>query len=631
MIDLKKILKKIGGYSAVLYVIAGVFTFFDLILNLFIRPNATRNVASTLIFIAHDALANSILIFCISAVVTALLTVYIKFLSKRKKNHEFPRHVVYGMSASLLSVSVVGGLLNFTVLGDYASLESIIGNLVLLISVPITAVLFSYLAKLIILKKDLLSVKVPFAAVLSAVTILIIIGYVVYAEKGTSVKRETPGAPNVLIITIDALRSDHVSYSGHDFVKTPVIDGFAEKSVVFSDCHANSPWTIPSLLTMLTSRYPSTHGAHFTVRGSDELTTLAEILRENGYDTEAYVANTVLDGELGFDKGFRRYVRFEDVPALMWVSESSVYYIIENYKDQMAQWGYFQTTPWLTDVLCGRLEHERKRPFFIWAHYFDPHQPLNPPERYIEGGPEFIKEADEFMKRQTPNISPEDKDVAVQLYRSEVRYVDDSLRRVFAVIDDKNLYDNTLIVVSADHGEEHFEHGHYGHGETHYDEVLAIPMAVHAPDLAEGVCEYPVSLIDVMPTVLEYAGIEPPADVKGRDMLSLLGRKPETFGEGAVYAEGTISDLSTRSVYIYPYILIRKGEGLYEYEMEDVRLRGNAEDIVKNPDSDLFEKYRAILDNMAAASAAEAEAVEKGEKFGLDNATREKLKNLGYF
>lgn len=631
MADLKKNLKKIAGYSVVLYAIAGVFTFFDLILNLFVRPNATRNVQSTLIFVAHDALANSILTFCIGAIVAALLAFYIKLLGKRKSRREFPWYVVYGVSASLLSVSVVGGLLNFTVLGGYATLESIIGNLALLTSLPITAVLFSFLAKWIIRKKNRLPVKVSFAVVLSAVSVLIILGYGVYAEKGTPIKRETPGAPNVLIITIDALRNDHVSYSGHDFVKTPVIDGFAEKSVVFSDCHANSPWTIPSLLTMLTSRYPSTHGAHFGVRGSDELTTLAEVLRVNGYDTEAYVANTVLDGELGFDKGFRRYVRFEDVPALMWVSESSVYYIVENYKDQMAQWGYFQTTPWLTDVLCGRLKKERKRPFFIWAHYFDPHLPLNPPERYIEGGPEFIKEADEFMKRQTPNISPGDKDIAVSLYRSEVRYVDDSLRRVFAVINEKKLYGNTLIVVSADHGEEHFEHGHYGHGETHYEEVLSIPMVVHAPDVGEGVCEYPVSLIDVMPTVLEYTGIEPVTNAKGRDMLSFLGRKPEKFGEGVVYAEGTISDLSTRSVYIYPYVLIRKGEGSYEYEMEDVRLRGTAKDIVTNPDPSILEKYKAILDDMAAASAVEAEAVVKSEKFHLDNATREKLKNLGYF
>jgi arylsulfatase A-like enzyme len=179
--------------------------------------------------------------------------------------------------------------------------------------------------------------------------------------------------------------------------------------------------------------------------------------------------------------------------------------------------------------------------------------------------------------------------------------------------------------------EEYFEHGHYGHGETHYDEVLAIPMVIYAPDLAEGVCEYPVSLVDLMPTVLEYVGIEPPADIKGRDMLSLLGRNPETFGEGTIYAEGTISDLSTRSVYIYPYILIRNGEGPYEYEMVDVRLRGNSEDVVKNPDLNVFEKYRAILDDMAAASAAEAEAVEKGEAVHIDNATRKKLKNLGYF
>jgi arylsulfatase A-like enzyme len=631
MVDSKKTLKKIVGYSTILYVIAGTFTFLDLVLNFFIRPNATRNVQSTLIFIAHDALANFILIFCIGAVVTASLAVYTELLSKRKKWQEFPWHVVYGLSASLLSVSVVGGLLNFTVLGDYASLESIIGNLALLISIPITAVLFSFLAKSIIRKKDRLSVKVPFAAVLSAVSVLIIIGYAVYAGKGTPVKREVPGAPNVLIITIDALRDDHVSYSGYDLVNTPVIDDFAERSVIFSDCHANSPWTIPSMLTMLTSRYPSTHGAHFTARGSDELTTLAEVLRENGYDTEAYVANTVLDGELGFDKGFSRYVRFEDVPAFTWVSKSSIYYIVENYKDQMAQWGYFQTTPWLTDVLCDRLETKRNRPFFIWAHYFDPHLPLNPPKRYIEGEPGFLTEADEFMKRQTPNISPGDKEIVVSLYRSEVKYVDDFLKRVFTVINERSLYENTLIVVSSDHGEEHFEHDHYGHGETHYDEVLAIPMVVYAPDLGKGVCERPVSLIDLTPTVLEYIGVEPPTDLKGQNMLGLSGNNPLTFSESAVYAEGTISDLSTRSVYIYPYILIREGGISYEYEMVDVRLRGKSGDIVKTPDPNVFEKYRVILDDMAATSAAEAETVMRGEAVRLDNATRERLKNLGYF
>jgi choline-sulfatase len=628
---MKTAFRKAVGFLAILYVISGLFSFLDLVLSLFIRPNAVRTVRSAFVFFAHDAIANYIAIVCVGAVLVALVAVSAKVFQKLSKTREFPLHIVYGTSASILLVSVVGGLLNFTVLGGYKELESIIGNLVLLTSLPITAVLFSLTAKKLGTKTARTLLRTSSAAISAAVTIPIVVGYAFYWSGGTHVERESPGAPNVLIITIDALRNDHVSYSGYDSVETPVIDGFAENGVIFSDCHTNSPWTIPSLFTMLTSRYPSTHGAHFAVRGSDELTTVAEILRENGYDTEAYVANTVLDGELGFDRGFSRYVRFEDWPPIMWVSKSNFYFVLENYRDQMAQWGCFQTTPWITEILCKSLEAKRERPFFIWAHYFDPHQPLNPPEKFIEGDPGFLEKAKVFMKNQTPNLLPADKDVAVPLYRSEVRYVDDSLKRVFNVLEEKRLYENTLIFISSDHGEELFEHGHYGHGETHYDEVLAIPMVVYAPDLENGRCDYPVSLVDVMPTVLDYAGIETATVVKGKNMLGLIGKAPGGFDRGVVYAEGTISDLSTRSVYVNPYILIREGEGRYEYEMVDVRLRGGADDIIGEPTGHLFEKYRVLLDDLAAAAAREAAFVGGEGNLRLSKTERDRLRNLGYF
>ncbi|UCE28142.1 MAG: sulfatase, partial [Candidatus Coatesbacteria bacterium] len=469
------------------------------------------------------------------------------------------------------------------------------------------------------------------AAAMIVVTAVIAIGFVWDARSRIGIERESPGAPNVLIITIDALREDYVSYPGYDFVETPNIDAFASKAILYSDCHSNSPWTIPSMFTMLTSRYPSTHGAHFTVRGSDELITLAEVLRMNGYETEAYVANTVLDGELGFDRGFSRYVRFEDIPHLMWLSKSSVYFIMESFRDHMAQWGHLQTTPWLTRILCNALKKERRRPFFIWAHYFDPHLPLTPPERYIWGDRSSKEEALSFIDNHPRNITPEYKGIAVPLYGSEVLYVDDYLARVFGVLEDEYLFENTLIIISADHGEEHFDHGYYGHGETHYEEVLAVPMLLYTPDLPPGRCDYPVSLIDVMPTILEYVGTEAVEGGKGRNMLDYLNKEPIIPDDTVVYAEGTISDLSTRSVYIYPYILIREGDDPFEYEMEDVRLARGPGDILEDPDEALFEKYRKTLDDLAVSAADEAESVGGRREIPLSEGRREQLKNLGYF
>ncbi|MCP4231757.1 MAG: sulfatase, partial [bacterium] len=371
-----------------------------------------------------------------------------------------------------------------------------------------------------------------------------------------------------MIISFDTLRRDHISYFADNGQLTPNLDEFAYDSIAFENAHTTSPWTVPSMYSMHTSSYPSVHGTDLGKRGNDNLKTTAELLRENGYTTEAYVTNYILRKELGFDKGFERYIEPEDIEYLSYFRRSTIYaFIIRlRYYEFSDKRRY---TEWLTNKLCRRLKTKNGQPFFIWAHYMDPHTPFSPPDKYIEN----IRKIPAFKPSLVSKWKFNESEVRIasRLYKAEVSYIDDSFAQILQVLENERLFDNTLIIVTADHGEEFFEHGEFGHGKSHYNEVMAIPMIVHAPNTESKTTKYPVSLLDVMPTVLSYAGINVPPQAKGRDLLELTDKKPSVFDQEPVFYDQTRWDLTMKSAHIYPYTLIRTGEDDFTYEFVDIR------------------------------------------------------------
>lgn len=293
---------------------------------------------------------------------------------------------------------------------------------------------------------------------------------------------------NLLLVTIDTLRADRLGAYGHEGAATPNLDRLAAGGVRFANVYSPVPLTLPTHATLFTGHYPFSTGVRVNgVHYLDEsAVTLAERLRQNDYDTAAFVAAYVLISRFGLAQGFDRY---EDSLGL----DNLFRFTSELRADEIHR----RFADWL---------HERRArsdagKFFAWLHFYDPHLPYDPPAPY----------ADEFSD------SP---------YDGEIAFVDSILGRALSDLEEDAL-DNTLVVVTSDHGEAFGEHVERGHGLLTYDETLRVPLIFWAPGgLPRGlVVEQRVSLVDVMPTLLELLGLEDgdgDGDRDGRSLRPLL-------------------------------------------------------------------------------------------------------------
>jgi len=302
-------------------------------------------------------------------------------------------------------------------------------------------------------------------------------GLVACGIAGVALWRPLPDGPNVIVVTIDTTRADRVGCYGFDGVKTPAIDRLAAEGVLFEQAAATIPITLPSHCSLFTGLIPPHHGVrnngNYFLRADVE--TLAEILEGKGYDTAAFVSAFVLNSKYGLDQGFQVY---EDA-----VHDSSAVVTIEERNARET-----------ADLVIEWLRRERKRPYFLWVHFFDPHQAYMPP-------PPFDEEY-----RQDP-------------YSGEIAFADSQLARI---LDEVNL-EETLTVVTADHGESLEEHGERTHAYFIYDTTILVPLIVRYPDRRYAATRWrdQVSLVDIMPTVLAYLGLRIPPGLDGDSLLDL--------------------------------------------------------------------------------------------------------------
>lgn len=390
---------------------------------------------------------------------------------------------------------------------------------------------------------------------------------------------------NIVLITIDALRADHLSCYGYERKTSPNIDRIAEKGIIFENTIAPCSWTTPSMVSLFTSTYPINHGvAHgFGKKGkskqeifSDELTTLAEILKAHGYTTFGVASNINLDDKLGFARGF----------------------------------DYFQCLPFLPapavnkTILSWEDDIKKSGSFFLWVHYFDPHHRYharNPwYEQYISHASipnafgvnenftsmkpmeltalmyELRQRSDEQSKRQAIQL----KETLLARYDSEINYVDSYIGELIKKF---NLNKNTLIIITADHGEEFFEHDLVGHGTNLYQKALHIPLIIKLPysSKKKTVKKY-ANLVDIMPTILYLLDIGPPEQTLGKPVMKKRGplfwvKKIFSRKEMAEYnfAELKIfSDLKTiiTAEWKYIYSYKKKTEQLYNIKSDPLEL-----------------------------------------------------------
>ncbi len=313
--------------------------------------------------------------------------------------------------------------------------------------------------------------------------------------------------PDVFLISIDTLRADRVSAYGHSRKTTPFIDGLAAEGARFERAYSTTSWTAPALVSMLTSSYPTRHGVGQAPEGKrgrwevipEDLPNLAELFRDHGYRTFGLTANFGLPPERGFGRGFDEYrcVGAVDLEVVRQAAE-----------------------PWLARLHEGG-------PWLFWLHLFDPHAPYLARERWLDSveplpRPRFEALDDlpaNDLQAMAGSLDAERLDYLRALYDSEIRAVDEYLREIFTVVPRAR---DALVVFVADHGEEFLEHGGVLHGRTLFEEVIRVPLIVRFPDrrLAGTVREAPVSIVDILPTLTEAAGIPTPAGIAG---VSLFG------------------------------------------------------------------------------------------------------------
>jgi arylsulfatase A-like enzyme len=401
-----------------------------------------------------------------------------------------------------------------------------------------------------------------------------------------------PPRPNILFISIDTLRADHLGTYGYKRPTSPRIDEFAKTAVVFEQAHSAASWTLPSLTSLMTSLYTSTHGMRKQESRLDpSFHTLAELLRNAGYDTAMVVSHYFLSGRYGLQKGFTHvdsHLLQMDMIAGITSPE-----ITEKGVD------------WIRDKAAVR----DGIPWFLWLHYFDPHDTYLPHPGYSE----------KFgMKRE------------IDLYDGEIAFTDDYVGRVLDELARSRLDDDTIVVIVADHGEEFMEHGETRHGKNLYEETVRVPLMIRAPGFHPTRVESVIASVDLMPTLLELADVKTDFPIEGQSLIPLLRGEigPEREAVSEVYWQDKQDMKSLRKgswKYIDHKLGVQKLDLLYSLPVDPEE----SDDLSSTDKS----TTRAMHDELARRLG---QAREKSKAYGSSDvspssaAEAARLKALGY-
>ena len=311
-------------------------------------------------------------------------------------------------------------------------------------------------------------------------------------ETGSPVATASGGRPNLLLVTIDTLRQDHLEPYGYGRPTSPRLAALAAESVVFEDAQAPAPWTLPSLSALLTGLPTSATGTrtfHDALAGSYQ--TLPEQLLAHGYDTAAVSSHVFLGRPYGLHQGF---VHFDDELVLEMTRSDEVI-----------------SSPGVSDKGIAFLRQKAAArdagvaggdgPWLLWLHYFDPHA---------------VYQLHETHARAFGGRRPKD------LYDGEIAFTDHHVGRVLDVLAEVGLADDTVVAVTADHGEEFGDHGGMSHGHTLHRELIDVPLILRVPGVAHRRVDTMVRLLDLPDTLLELAGVPTLPESLGRSLVPLL-------------------------------------------------------------------------------------------------------------
>ncbi len=416
-------------------------------------------------------------------------------------------------------------------------------------------------------------------------------------------------ARGVVVISIDTLRRDHLSLYGYPRRTTPGLDALARESVVFEDAVSTSSWTLPAHASLLTSTAPSVHGATTSKVGlSSSLPGLPRVLKDAGYFTQAFATHVYLSKEYGFGEGFDRHRYLPETRA-------------EEVTDQAIQF----------------LEAKADSDFFLFLHYYDPHWHYDPPAPYDRAfDPKYEGKTTgiwwNFKDYDASSIDAKDLHHIQALYDGEILYTDRQVERLVQEMKRLGVFENALVVVTSDHGEEFLDHGEWEHQKTLYEEQLRIPLLVKLPAaaMASQRVKGQVSLVDVAPTILAVLGVPAPETFEGRSLLDAARSGEAAATEAWAETEHTIDGsrkFAARRGDSAEKAIFTLTEGALAIELFDLATDSREKEGL-DPGAGL-----SSLEKRLAAYLADAEARRRGRTsppVELGPEELERLRALGY-
>jgi arylsulfatase A-like enzyme len=439
------------------------------------------------------------------------------------------------------------------------------------------------------------------------------------------------GAPNVILLMIDTLRADHLSAYGYQANKTPHIDALAADSLRCSHAFSQASWTRPSVATIMSGLYPSSHGAiHKSDVLPDRVETVAEVLSKTGYYTVGFPNNINVTAAFGFNQGFAEFhylapdlFFYANEPAAQLTLYNGLRLVRERFfARKIDVHNYYQPGEVVTAKGLEWLDTPAAKqggPFFMYLHYMDPHDPYFVHPYNGEG----------YARVANPNPPADVAGKYRSLYDGEITYLDAEIGKLTDDLKKRGLYDKTVIVLTADHGEEFHEHGGWWHGTTLYDEQIHVPLVIK-PAMAGGgrVIDDLCMSIDIAPTLIRAAGAAPPVVMQGH-VLPLDGGAP--FGRDHAFAEEDLEGnvLQAIRTQTSKYITANKGNprGLPEKDLFDLSTDPGETKNLAGSDVKKLQEMEAALGKAYLAAKEHAGA---GATTEMDSATKERLRQLGY-
>jgi len=434
--------------------------------------------------------------------------------------------------------------------------------------------------------------------------------------------------PDVLLIVVDTLRFDAVGSYGASRQTTPALDAFAQGAVRFERAYATAPWTQPSVASILTGELPSRHGLVRIGSLPESLETLPERLAAADYARVGIVSHVLLARLHGFDQGFDRFLVSAALPIHSAISTDAV-------------------TDRAVEVLRAiEASPEERRPVFLFVHYFDPHYVYHAHPEYgwssARSAGRLRDSRDiEDLRAISHDLTAEERDYIRALYHEEVRHTDVGIGELLGALDELGLAEGTLVIVTADHGEELLERGWLGHTRTLYDEVVRVPLLVRPPGpvRAGRVRAGPVSLTAIAPTVLDYAGLvaegDPARERSLRPLLEERGAAAAGTADRAVVIEVDFvgDDARNAEKNTHKKAIVLGDEKLVRDDTTGVI---ELYDLARDPGEtrDLSgarrERVRALGERLDRALAEARAGRHEARPLAPDTAAREELRALGY-